>query len=102
MLRHRTTAHVTSGRRLRVVRWVRVSTEEQSRDGKAGLQRQIDQTNRIIESRKYELVAELEVVAVSGASITHASEFKELIRLIESGTIDAVVVSEVSRLMRVD
>ncbi|RYD66129.1 MAG: recombinase family protein, partial [Verrucomicrobiaceae bacterium] len=87
---------------LRVARWCRVSTEEQSKEGRAGLQRQYDQTDRIIATHGYELIESFEVIAVSGASIMHAPEFQRLIRLVQSGTIHAVVVAEMSRLMRVD
>jgi DNA invertase Pin-like site-specific DNA recombinase len=102
MLRSRTIPHQLAGKRLRAARVTRVSTEEQFRDGKAGIQRQIDQTNRVIEARNYELVAELQLIGVSGASVAHSSEFRQLISLIETGKIDVVVVSEMSRLMRVD
>src|SRR4051794_14836216 len=87
---------------LRVARWCRVSTEEQSKEGNAGMQRQLDQTDRVIHARGYEVVASFKVIAVSGASVALAPEFQELLRLVRTKAIRAVVVSEVSRLMRVD
>ena len=101
MLRPRTISHQLAGKRLRALRWTRVSTEEQFSEGKAGIQRQIDQTNRVIEARNYELVSELQLIGVSGASVTHSPEFRQLVTRVETD-IDVVVVSEMSRLMRVD
>src|SRR5438067_1259928 len=89
---------------LRVARWCRVSTAEQSREseGRAGLQRQYDQTDQIIASRGYNLVESFELIGVGGNDVVLSKQFSQLTRLIEGHKIDAVVVSEVSRLARVD
>lgn len=87
---------------LRVAVWRRLSTAEQNAEGRAGLQRQRDQTNRVVEARGYQVIATFEVVDVSGASVALASEFQRLLQLVESGEIQGVVVSEISRIARPD
>jgi DNA invertase Pin-like site-specific DNA recombinase len=87
---------------LRVAVWRRLSTAEQNAEGRSGLQRQRDQTNRVVEARGYQVIATFEVVDVSGASVALAPECRRLLQLVESGEIQAVVVSELSRLVRPD
>jgi DNA invertase Pin-like site-specific DNA recombinase len=86
---------------LRAARWVRVSTEEQGKEGHAGVARQIDTTNRIIAARGYDLVESFTVVDVGGSSVEQSPEFQRLLCLIKSG-VQVVCVSEISRLIRPD
>jgi DNA invertase Pin-like site-specific DNA recombinase len=81
-------------------RWVRVSTEEQASEGRAGLQRQYEATDYIIAAYGYELVASYELIQ-SGTTVAYSPQFQQLLARIREG-LTAVIVSEVSRLMRVD
>ena len=85
---------------LRVAVWRRLSTEDQNREGRAGLQRQRDQTDRLVAARGYEVVATFEVVDVSGTTVTASPEWLRLRQMIERGEVAGVVASEFSRLVR--
>jgi len=87
---------------LPVAVWRRLSTLEQNADGRNGLQRQRDQTNRVVEAHGYRVAATFEVIDVSGASVALAPEFQRLLQLVENGEIGAVIVSELSRIARPD
>lgn len=85
---------------LRAVVWLRVSTEEQSEG--AGLPRQRESARRVAEAKGYEVVEIIEVIDVSGTSTTLAPEMQRLVQMAESGQVDVVIVSEMSRLLRPD
>jgi len=87
---------------LRVAVWRRLSTLEQNSEGRAGLQRQRDQTDRVVATAGYKVVETFEVVDVSGTSVALAPEFQKLLALVESGEVRGVVVSELSRIARPD
>jgi DNA invertase Pin-like site-specific DNA recombinase len=87
---------------LRVAVWRRLSTLEQNSEGRAGLQRQRDQTDRVVAAAGYQVVVTFEVVDVSGTSVALAPEFQKLLALVESGDVKGVVVSELSRIARPD
>jgi DNA invertase Pin-like site-specific DNA recombinase len=90
---------------LRAALWMRQSTEEQSREdhGRAGLGRQREVLNRLIAGGGYDVVKEYALVDVSGTDVVERTpEFKELLSLIVTGTVQAVLVSDISRLMRVE
>ncbi|MEA3188823.1 MAG: site-specific recombinase [Chthoniobacter sp.] len=82
-----------------VATWRRVSGEEQAKEGHAGLQRQHDAITRIVTARGYRVIASFSVVH-SGATVATTPEFGQLLALAQSGAIGAVIVSEVSRLIR--
>jgi DNA invertase Pin-like site-specific DNA recombinase len=87
---------------LRVAVWRRLSTLEQNSVGRAGLQRQRDQTDRVVAAAGYQVVETFDVVDVSGTSVALAPEFQKLLALVESGEVKGVVVSELSRIARPD
>lgn len=87
---------------LRACSFVRVSTEEQAQDGKAGLSRQRDAVSRVIAHKGYDLVHTVELVDVSGTATLMAPEVQELLSMVGRKSIDVVVVSEMSRLLRPD
>lgn len=86
----------------RCVTIVRVSTAEQAADGRAGLDRQREAVRRVAGSKGYAVCGEIELSDVSGASLQHAPEIRELIGRIERRELDVLVCSEMSRLGRPD
>ncbi|MCW1913071.1 recombinase family protein [Luteolibacter sp. GHJ8] len=88
--------------RPRACSFVRVSTQEQAEDGRAGLLRQREEVARVIRSKGYELVHQIELIDVSGTATLHAPEVQDLLVRIERKELDVVVTAEMSRLLRPD
>jgi DNA invertase Pin-like site-specific DNA recombinase len=84
----------------RVIQLLRVSTERQAADDKAGLAAQRAVTLRTAATYGLEIVRTIEMSDVSGTTVLGAPEMQELLRLIESPDIHGVVAKEFSRLMR--
>src|ERR1035438_3497537 len=84
----------------RVIQLVRVSTEGQAADDKAGLAAQRAVTLCTAATYGLEIVRTIEMSDVSGTAVLCAPEMQELLRLIESPDIHGVVAKEFSRLMR--
>src|SRR5580658_2084029 len=86
----------------RVIQLLRVSTEAQAADDKAGLAAQRAINQRTAVTYDLEIVKTIEMCDVSGTAVLRAPEMQELLRLIESPDIHGVVTKEFSRLMRPD
>jgi DNA invertase Pin-like site-specific DNA recombinase len=86
--------------RLRAVELHRLSTTDQLSG--SGLERQRAQTAAIISANGYESVEVVEIVDVGGASVLAAPEIQRLLEKVENREVDAVCVSEISRLVRPD
>jgi len=86
--------------RKKVIQLLRVSTEGQATDDKAGLAAQRDVTQRTAAAYGLEIVRTIEMCDVSGTAVLQAPEMQELLRLIESPDIHGVIAKEFSRLMR--
>jgi DNA invertase Pin-like site-specific DNA recombinase len=84
----------------RVIQLLRVSTEGQAADDKAGLAAQRAVTQRTAATYGLEIVRTIEMSDVSGTAVLRAPEMQELLRLIESPDIHGVIAREFSRLMR--
>src|SRR5580658_7455174 len=84
----------------RVIQLLRVSTEAQAADDKAGLAAQRAINQRTAVTYDLEIVKTIEMRDVSGTAVLRAPEMQELLRLIESPDIHGVVAKEFSRLMR--
>ena len=84
----------------RVIQLLRVSTEAQAADDKAGLaaQRAINQRTAAIYG--LEIVRTIEMSDVSGTAVLRTPEMQQLLYLIESPDIHGVIAKEFSRLMR--
>jgi DNA invertase Pin-like site-specific DNA recombinase len=83
---------------LRVVGYVRVSTEEQQDSG-AGLEAQRTQIRTEAARRSWRLIA-LREDAASGKSLAARDGLQLALRDVESGTADALVVAKLDRLSR--
>jgi site-specific DNA recombinase len=84
----------------RVIQLLRVSTEGQAADDKAGLAAQRAVTQRTAATYGLEIVRTIEMSDVSGTAVLGSPEMQELLRLIESPDIHGVIAREFSRLMR--
>ncbi len=83
-----------------VVELIRVSTEGQATQDRAGIPAQRAANRRTAEQYGLEIVKTIELSDVSGSAVLLAPEIKELLRLMESPQIHGVVTKEFSRLMR--
>ena len=84
----------------KVIQLLRVSTERQAADDKAGLAAQRAINQRTAATYGLEIVRTIEMSDVSGTAVLRAPEMQELLRLIESSDIQGVIAKEFSRLMR--
>ena len=84
----------------RVIQLLRVSTEGQAADEKAGLAAQRAVTQRVAATYGLVIIRTIAMSDVSGTAVLRAPEMQELLRLIESPDIHGVVAKEFSRLMR--
>lgn len=84
----------------RVIELIRVSTEGQAGDDRAGIPAQRAVNRRTAQSHGLEIVRTIEMADVSGTAVLRAPEMQELLRLIEDPGISGVVAREFSRLMR--
>lgn len=83
-----------------VLELIRVSTENQAGDNRAGIPAQREANRRTARANGLSIVRTIEIVDVSGAAVLSSPEMQELLRLIESPDIHGVVTKEFSRLMR--
>ena len=83
-----------------VIELIRVSTEQQAGDDRAGIPAQREVNRRTARIHGLTIVRTIEIVDVSGASVLSSHEMQELLRLMESPEIHGVVTKEFSRLMR--
>ena len=83
-----------------VIELIRVSTEQQAGDDRAGIPAQREANRRTARSHGLSIIRTIEIVDVSGASVLSSPQMQELLRLMESPEIHGVVTKEFSRLMR--
>jgi hypothetical protein len=84
----------------KVIQLLRVSTEGQAADDKAGLPAQRVINQRTAATYCLEIVKTIEMFDVSGTAVLLAPEMQELLRLIESPDIHGVIAKEFSRVLR--
>lgn len=85
---------------MRVIGYIRVSTDEQALSG-LGLDAQQSAIETEVERRGWELVGVVSDAAVSAKrSPADRPGFSEVLEALQSGTVDAVVVSKLDRLTR--
>ncbi|MCX5831340.1 MAG: recombinase family protein [Deltaproteobacteria bacterium] len=87
---------------MKAIEFLRVSTQEQSNDDRAGLARQKEANARTIAKYKLEVVEVIKLIDVSGTSVMHTPEMGKLLSLIERDDIKGVVVADHDRLFRPD
>jgi DNA invertase Pin-like site-specific DNA recombinase len=79
---------------------IRVSTEGQASEDRAGIPAQRDANRRTARTYGLTIVKSIEIVDVSGAAVLSSPQMQELLRMMESPEIHGVVTKEFSRLMR--
>ena len=84
----------------KVIELVRVSTEGQAAEDRAGIPAQKAANRRTAAQYDLEIVHTVEFIDVSGAAVLLTPEMQELLCLIKSREIGGVVAKEFSRLMR--
>jgi len=84
----------------RAIELIRVSTEGQAGEDRAGIPAQRAVNKRTASQHGLEIVRTIEITDVSGTAVLRSPGMQELLRLIESPDICGVVTKEFSRLMR--
>ena len=84
----------------RVIELIRVSTEGQAEEDRAGIPAQREINRRTAKVYGLEIVKTIQIVDVSGASVLSSPEMQELLRLMESPDVHGVLAKEFSRLIR--
>ena len=87
---------------MKAIQFLRVSTQEQGNSDRTGLPRQREANAITIEKHSLTLIKTITIIDVSGTSVLHTPEVKELLSLIESPDIAGVVVADWDRLIRLD
>jgi DNA invertase Pin-like site-specific DNA recombinase len=83
-----------------VLELIRVSTEGQAAEDRAGIPAQKAANLRTAVQYDLKIIRTIAISDVSGAAVLRSPEMQELLRLIESVDIHGVVAKEFSRLMR--
>jgi DNA invertase Pin-like site-specific DNA recombinase len=83
-----------------VIELIRVSTEQQAGEDRAGIPAQRDINRRTAHTYGLTIVKRIEIVDVSGSAVLSSPQMQGLLRLMESPEIHGVVTKEFSRLMR--
>jgi DNA invertase Pin-like site-specific DNA recombinase len=86
----------------RVIAFVRLSTEEQANEGRAGLLRQREDISVACARYNLEVARTVELIGVSGTCTLEAPEFQQMLADLAFEDIDGVVVSAQDRLARPD
>lgn len=84
----------------RAIELIRVSTEGQAGEDRAGIPAQREANRRTAKAYGLSIIRSVEIVDVSGAAVLSSPQMQELLRLMESPDIHGVVTKEFSRLMR--
>ena len=84
----------------RAIELVRVSTEGQAAEDRAGIPAQREINQRTARAYGLEIIKTIEVVDVSGSTVLLSPEVQTLLHLMESSQIHGVVTKEFSRLIR--
>ncbi len=84
----------------RVIELIRVSTESQAGEDRAGIPAQHSANQRTAAQHGLHIVRTIQLSDVSGAAVLRTPEMQELLQLMESPEIHGVVTKEFSRLMR--
>jgi DNA invertase Pin-like site-specific DNA recombinase len=83
-----------------VIELIRVSTEQQAGEDRAGIPSQRDINRRTAHIYGLTIVKSIEIIDVSGAAVLSSPQMQGLLRMMESPEIHGVVTKEFSRLMR--
>jgi len=86
--------------RKKALELIRVSTEGQAGEVRAGIPPQRQVNRRTAQIYDLDIVRSIEIIDVSGAWVLMSPEMQELMRLMESPEIAGVITKEFSRLMR--
>ena len=87
---------------MKAIEFLRVSTQEQGKDDRAGLPRQRQANAQTIQKHDLTIIKTITIIDVSGTSVLHTPEVRELLTLMKSGQVDGVVVADWDRLIRLD
>ncbi len=83
-----------------VIELIRVSTEQQAGEDRAGIPAQREINRRTARAYGLTIVKSIEIIDVSGTAVLSSPQMQELLRLMEAPEIHGVVTKEFSRLMR--
>src|SRR5687768_9985964 len=95
-------AEIVDKCRYRVISLLRLSTDEQAAEGRAGLLRQKEEIRIATARWDLEICRSYEIIDVSGTLIQQSPIFQEVVAQLRNPSVHGMVVSDLSRLMRPD
>src|SRR5438034_4125694 len=95
-------AETVDNSRYRAISLLRLSTDEQAAEGRAGLLRQKEEIRIATTRWGLEICKRYEIIDVSGTVIQQSPIFQEVIAQLQNPSVHGIVVSDLSRLMRPD
>jgi DNA invertase Pin-like site-specific DNA recombinase len=87
---------------MKVIEFLRVSTEDQGGENRAGLPRQREANALTAKKHKLSVIKTISIIDVSGTSVMQTPEVQELLSLIKTIDVGGVVVADWDRLIRLD
>ena len=84
----------------KVIGLVRVSTEQQAADDRAGLPRQHQEIKRIVAAHNLELAETIEFTGVSGTLTHEMPVLQQALRRVRERSIAGIVLADLDRLFR--
>lgn len=90
----------TNSIRPKVIALLRVSTEEQAADDRAGLDRQRESIARTVIAHKLDMIRTVRLIDVSGANVLLNPDYISMLDAVGNKAVDGVVVSDIDRLVR--
>ena len=87
---------------MKAIEFLRVSTQEQAGDDRAGLPRQMEANALTAKKHNLTIIETIRIIDVSGTSVLLTPEVKKLLQKIQSPDIEGVVVADWDRLIRLD
>lgn len=88
--------------RPKVIALLRVSTEEQAADDRAGLDRQQSVIDRTVVAHNLDVIRTVTLIDVSGNNVLLNPDYQSILRAIETHEVDGVVASDQDRFVRAD
>jgi DNA invertase Pin-like site-specific DNA recombinase len=91
---------MTSQEPMPVIGLIRLSSEEQAREGKEGIARQRAQIEMGARLHNLQIVRTVEAIDVSGRHVANDPQFQQIFRDLKTSAVQGVIVAEQSRLVR--
>ncbi|WFB36786.1 recombinase family protein [Kiritimatiellota bacterium B12222] len=89
-------------RKSKVIGLIRVSSEQQAEEDRAGIPRQREVINRTIKANNLECIEMIELSDVSGTTVAKSYEIQRVLKMVSTRVIDGIAIADIDRLIRPD